>query len=607
MSYNPLNPNGQATMANSEPVVIASNQSAVSVAGTINIGNTTANPVPVQPPASGSLPVLVVGSVLTAPVANQSVSGTVGVSVIGRPGVILYDTAGADLDFRQENENWNAADHGVLVFGRDMESTPNKYRALTTNTEGDLAVDLSDINGSEPDVGNGLSSIGTLRVTIASDSSGKIATITSIVGTPSISGTVNVGNLPTTQNISGSVAAWLQSSNASVITVGSPVANQSVSGTVNVGNFPTNQNVSGSVIAFPVGNQSVSGTVVATQLAGSVLAVSGSFAPAANQSVSGTVGASVIGHAPVVIVGGSIAASMTPPANQSVSGTVQVDVRGSVATVIIGGSVATGNSSVQVLNFPANQSVSGNVGISGNVTVVSSIAGGIFPISGSVGAVITNTNINVGGSVVAFQGSGWSGSVAAIQSGTRITSVVNSTPSSLLVGASIIGLTPVTVSNTTLNVSGSVAAWLQSTNASVITVGTAAANQSVSGTVGASVLGVVNASVVGTVKVFPASVVSGTGSVNGAASVQILSAPGATLRNYVTDIMISNTGTATSLVKITDGDGSIIGKTIAPAGGGSNIIGLSTPLVPSLNKVINISADTASSVIHAWIGGYVAP
>ncbi len=29
MSYNPQNPNGQATMANSEPVVIASNQSAV--------------------------------------------------------------------------------------------------------------------------------------------------------------------------------------------------------------------------------------------------------------------------------------------------------------------------------------------------------------------------------------------------------------------------------------------------------------------------------------------------------------------------------------------------------------------------------------------------
>lgn len=34
MSYNPNNPNGQATMANSAPVVIASNQSAIPVTGT---------------------------------------------------------------------------------------------------------------------------------------------------------------------------------------------------------------------------------------------------------------------------------------------------------------------------------------------------------------------------------------------------------------------------------------------------------------------------------------------------------------------------------------------------------------------------------------------
>ncbi len=35
MAYNPTNPNGQATMANSEPVVIASDQSAVPVSGTV--------------------------------------------------------------------------------------------------------------------------------------------------------------------------------------------------------------------------------------------------------------------------------------------------------------------------------------------------------------------------------------------------------------------------------------------------------------------------------------------------------------------------------------------------------------------------------------------
>ncbi len=41
MAYNPLNPNGQAAMANSQPVVIASNQTPVSVTGTVILGPTS--------------------------------------------------------------------------------------------------------------------------------------------------------------------------------------------------------------------------------------------------------------------------------------------------------------------------------------------------------------------------------------------------------------------------------------------------------------------------------------------------------------------------------------------------------------------------------------
>ena len=37
MSYTPVNPNGQATSANSSPVVIASDQSAVPITGAINV------------------------------------------------------------------------------------------------------------------------------------------------------------------------------------------------------------------------------------------------------------------------------------------------------------------------------------------------------------------------------------------------------------------------------------------------------------------------------------------------------------------------------------------------------------------------------------------
>jgi hypothetical protein len=318
------------------------------------------------------------------------------------------------------------------------------------------------------------------------------------------------------------VAAWLQSTNASVITVGTPAANQSVSGTVHVDNFSS---------------------VTSYQLAGSVLAVSGSFTPAANQSVSGTVGASIIGHAPVVIVGGSILTAST--ANQSVSGTVGASIIGTV---------------------PVTQATT----------------------PWTIGSIYGNI----------------SGSVAAFQIGTTITSLVSTVPSSVIVGTSIFGQLPAGTAPL-----GSVAT-LQGTNPWVV-VGSVYGNVSGSviafqgGTQITSISGIPQASVHGTVALFPASMVSGHGSVNGAASVQILAAPGAGLYNYVTDISLANTGAATTLVTITDGDSSTLGKLIAPAGGGAVMASLATPMrTMATNKVVNISAATATSVLHAWIGGY---
>lgn len=78
------------------------------------------------------------------------------------------------------------------------------------------------------------------------------------------------------------------------------------------------------------------------------------------------------------------------------------------------------------------------------------------------------------------------GSMITVQSGARISSVINSTPSSLLVGASIIGLTPVSVSfPTNQNVSGSVVAFPSSTwpGSVVAQVSNFPTNQNVSGSV----------------------------------------------------------------------------------------------------------------------------
>lgn len=62
--------------------------------------------------------------------------------------IALIDQAGQELTFRMENENWNAADGGILMFGRDVESTPNKYRAFRLDGEGRL---LSHIENSAHD------------------------------------------------------------------------------------------------------------------------------------------------------------------------------------------------------------------------------------------------------------------------------------------------------------------------------------------------------------------------------------------------------------------------------------------------------------------------
>lgn len=502
---------------------------------------------------------------------------------------------------------------------------------------------------------------------------------------------------------SGSVAAWLQSDNASVITVGSgsvfavvqglqgasvsgtvianqgtnpwvitgsvqasltPAANQSVSGTVgasiigltpvavtntpsisgtvNVGNTVTINppsvygNISGSVVAF-INNTpavSVQGTVF---VSGSVITV-GTTVP--NQSISGTIQAQIQGSVATVIIGGSIAASFTPPANQSVSGTVQTDVRGSIAAVIIGGSIAANftppanqsvSGAVSVSNFPLTQNVSGSVVATQGTTpwtVTSSIAGGIFPISGSVAATIVGTpNVNVAGSVVAFQGAGWSGSVAAwLQSSnasviTVGTAVPNQSVSGT-VGASIIGLPPVNVTNfpTTQNVSGSVVAFVTGTPAvsvqgtvfisgSVITVGgSGPANQSVSGTVqtqvqasvavviiGGSILtsttanqsvsGTVGASIIGSVGVnqgAAASLLAGWPIINGEAgdvtgtftnATQTTSITANNLDGYGNSLISINGtyGTATAVFEGSD-DGGTTWYTVSAARDDSNVI-----------------------------------
>lgn len=591
----------------------------------LNVGGnpvTTVNPVPVQPPASGFLPVLNVGSVITVnqgsiatviiggsitasftPPSNQSVSGTVQTDVRGSIATVIIGGSIAASFTPPSNQSVSGTVHV------DNFSSVTAYQ---------LAGSVLAVSGSFTPAAN-QSVSGTVQTDVRASVAvviigGSILTLS----TPnqSVSGAVSISNFPTTQNISGSVVTFqgtpewtIKSSLAGgIFPISGSVAafitntNVNVSGSVVAFGFPTNQNISGSVAAWL---QSTNASVITVG------------SPVANQSVSGTVGASIIGHAPVVIVGGSILTSSTP--NQSVSGTVGASIIGQPTFRIgDGASVATirdlaGNDALNVAIVDAagnqittfgtsNQSVSGTVNV-GNLPANQSVSGAVsvsnFPttqnISGSVAAWLQSTNASVitvgtsvpNQSVSGTVGASIIGTVPITQSGLRITSVISSTPSSMLVGASIIGLTPVNITNTNINVSGSVVAFQGGTQIT-------------------SISGIIQASVHGAVSFSPASVVSGHASINGGQSVLVLQSVSG-LYNYVTDFTISNTGAATTLVTFTDSDGSILGKTIAPAGGGSNATGLSAPMrTLQTNKAVCVSVATATSTLHIWMGGYKA-
>lgn len=218
-------------------------------------------------------------------------------------------------------------------------------------------------------------------------------------------------------------------------------------------------------------------------------------------------------------------------------------------------------------------------------------------------------SVSVQGSVTALQGTNpWiitgsiqtanasvSGTVDASQIGAWRVSILSSIPSSMLVGASIIGLTPVNVSNfpTTQNVSGSVVATQGTTPWAVTNVGSI-----ISLNVG-SVITVSKDSSVISRNAPIASWVSGTADFrsNTGASVAVVAAAGANISNYITGVQVANYGPASVLVTLAGAPngGSILGYTIAPIGGGSNIVyanplktGANTPFTASINGVSSV-------------------
>lgn len=395
----------------------------------------------------------------------------------------------------------------------------------------------------------------------------------SVTGTvaASIIGAVPVTGFPTNQSVSGTVNIG----NSSVQVLNFPT-NQSVSGTVNVGNssvqvlnFPTNQSVSGTV---HIDNFS---SVLAYQAAGSILAVSGSFS-AGNTSVMLLNGANTIGSVTAIqgtnpwIITGSVQAAITPAANQSVSGAVDISNKPSVS----GGEVGIFTTTNTPVDDASNSGIRAPANAAGNL-VNQFVYGRYFN-----GA--TWDRVRGSASIGAWVGTN-SNSVITVAQGSVATVIIG----------------------------GSVAVATGNSSVQVLNF---PANQSVSGTINigtipGSVLSFqgTNPWVVGSVvTTTPGTPFRYTGSVV-STSVTLIAASVASKSGYITDFWIANTNTASSvatLITFQDGSTSIMGRTIAPAGGGSNAPGIVTPLKGAASQDLAFAVSPAASVIYVTINGY---
>ena len=93
-----------------------------------------------------------------------------------------------------------------------------------------------------------------------------------------------------------------------------------------------------------------------------------------------------------------------------------------------------------------------------------------------------------------------------------------------------------------------------------------------------------------------------------AGNTSFLAAAGAGLRTYITDAFVTNTSSNATLVTFQDQDNSVMGRTIAPATGGSNMVSLATPMrTGGFNQTVSIVMTPITSTLGVTALGYRAP
>ena len=525
-------------------------------------------------------------------VGNTSVSGTIGASILGTPDV--------------------AISRNVVSAGSDNASQLHLIAGQATNSNSPIGmanyVYNSSITGwdrlrGDSSIGalvstGGSSVIALIRGSVATALMGtpSISGAVTVVGTPSISGTINIGTIPGSVVAFQGTTPWTIGSvygniSGSVFAVVSGLQGASVSGTVNasvLGWVPT-QPSNTSTIGV------IQGSVATVIIGGSIAAT---FTPPANQSVSGTVGASVIGHAPVVIVGGSILTSST--ANQSVSGTVGASVVGTVPTTQSGTTITSIVSSTpsSVLvgasifgQLPAGTAPLGSVAtLQGtNPWIITGSVQGSFSPSGNQsvsGAVNVSGSILLGSSNASVIGVLQTSSLIAINTGS-VVAISQGSVIAVLQAPSIVGTYTEDVAHATAD-KGVFVLGVRNDTLSSMTSADGDYSPVAVGPIGENV--VANAPIT--------KWVQGTADLRGSTggSVAVIAAQGASVFTYITGLQLANMGSASVLVTLSGATSSIIGYTIAPAGGGSNII-YTNALKTNANGAFTASISGVSSVL----------
>lgn len=413
-----------------------------------------------------------------------------------------------------------------------------------TNGQGQSSVaaeEISTVKYQQIKVVDGTTS-STNKWVINSDGSAQV----SILGGITISGgsvAAVISNASVSGTVGASVLGWvpIQPSNTSIIT---RWADSSVIAVA-----------TGSMIAIPTGNQSVSGTTGASIIGwapiqpsntsiitrwadSSVIAiVTGSVATinSGNQSVSGTVGASVIGLTPVAVTGG---------------GTVVNAVAWSADNVGNGTQGLGDSSAIFVFNGSNYDRLRGNSSIGALVNL-------------GTGSVIT---VSTGSIITVWKDS----SVLAVPVGSTI---------AVLQAASVVGTYAEDAAHTPGD-KGLFSLGVRNDTLASVTSATGDYSQVSTGPSGEVVTA--NAPITKWVRgTADLRVVLGS-------SVTAIAAQGASVFTYVTSAQVANFGSASVIVTFAGGLGSILGYTIAPAGGGSNIY------YPNALKTGENSAFTAS-------------